>query len=306
MQHLVDMEALTSESITQILDKAQEYLVDCLANNAVLTTLKGRLVIILFFEPSTRTLNSFSLAAQRLSAIVLSPNMGTSATVKGESLLDTIHTFEAMGAELFIIRHADNNTAQFIASELNSPASVINAGDGDNQHPTQGLLDLLTIRQYKQNFKRLTVSIIGDIAHSRVARSLIQGLKIMGTEDIRLIAPESLLPDDIEQLRVKVFHSLRQGLPNSDVVVALRIQKERMQQADIPNTQKFYRQFGLTAETIALAKPDAIIMHPGPMNRGVEIDSQVADGQRSAILQQVRNGVAVRMALMDILLTKLK
>ena len=225
--------------------------------------------------------------------------MKTSSTVKGESLLDTIHNFEALGTDIFVIRHADNNTAHFVSSELLSTASVINAGDGDNQHPTQGLLDLLTIHQYKPDFTELSLAIVGDIAHSRVARSLIAGLQIMGTTDIRLIAPESLVPDDAAQLGVRISHSLKDGLRDTDVVMALRIQKERMQEAFIPNPDKFFNEFGLTEKTIRYAKPDAIVMHPGPMNRGVEIESSVADGKQSVILQQVRNGIAMRMAIFD-------
>ncbi len=302
LRHLVDMDSLDLETITYLFDSAEQFLSSCLEKDAVLKTLVGKIVTNLFFESSTRSRNSFFIAAKRLGAIVVNPDMSTLATAKGESLIDTVHSFEAMGTSLFVIRHSDNNTAAFIAAELSTNASVINAGDGDNQHPTQALLDLFTIHRHKPNFSELKVAIIGDILHSRVARSLIEGLKIMGVAGIRLIAPEALVPTDAEQLGVDVFHTMEEGLQDIDVVVALRIQKERMQEALMPDPDKFYQHYGLTPTTLAFAKPDAIVMHPGPINRGVEIDSSVADGPQSVILEQVLNGVAMRMAIMDCLL----
>lgn len=304
IQHLIDMESLNLNTITYLFDSAEQFLTNCIDKRCELKLLSGRLVTNLFFESSTRSRNSFIIATKQLGAMVLNPNMSSLATVKGESLIDTIHTFEAMGTSLFVIRHTDNNTAAFVASELSTDASIINAGDGDNQHPTQALLDLLTIHRHKPDFTELKVAIIGDILHSRVARSLIEGLSIMGTTAIRLVAPEALVPDDVDHVDVAVFHTLEEGLQDVDVVVALRIQKERMQEAAIPDPDKFFQEYGLTPATLAYAKQDAIVMHPGPINRGVEIDSSVADGPQSVILEQVRNGVAMRMAIMDCLLNR--
>lgn len=304
LQHLIDMESLDLKTIHYLFNRAEKFLTGCLAKNCLLKSLSGKIITNLFFEPSTRSRNSFIVAAERLGAIVLNPSMDALATVKGESLIDTIHTFESIGTSLFVIRHSHNNTASFVATELLTDAAVINAGDGDNQHPSQALLDLFTIQRHKPNFQQLKVAIIGDILHSRVARSLIRGLNIMGTASIRLIAPETLVPNDIGQLHVEVFPNLEKGLEDVDVVVTLRIQKERMQEALIPAPDKFYQEFGLTPASLAYAKPDAIVMHPGPINRNVEIASSVADGPQSVILEQVRNGVAMRMAIMDCLLNK--
>ena len=302
--HLVDMASLDQEIIKGLFERTQFFLRNSLNKGVTLKNLANKMIVNLFFETSTRTRNSFILAAKRLSALVMNPNLGLSATVKGESLLDTIHTFEAMGTDLFIIRHPDNNTADFIAAELKSDAAVINAGDGNNQHPTQCLLDLFTINHHKKKFTDIKVAIIGDILHSRVTRSLVQGLHIMGTKEISLIAPEALSPTEIDEYKASIYHNLQEGLQGADVVVALRIQKERIQVTAMPDPDKFYQEFGLTPTTLAYAKPDAIVMHPGPMNRGVEIDSSVADGPQSVILEQVRNGVAMRMAIMDALLSK--
>ena len=303
-QHLIEMTSLDQEIIQSLFDRAEFFLENSINKGVTLKSLADKVVVNLFFEPSTRTRNSFILAAKRLSALLLNPNMGQSATIKGESLLDTIHSFEAMGADLFVIRHPDNNTASFIATELKSDASVINAGDGNNQHPTQCLLDLFTISRHKKNFTDIKVAIIGDILHSRVARSLVDGLHIMGTKGINLIAPETFAPADPDEYRASIYHTLQEGLQGVDVIVALRIQRERMQTALMPDPDRFYKEFGLTPATLAYAKTDAIVMHPGPMNRGVEIDSSAADGPQSVILEQVRNGVAMRMAIMDALLNK--
>jgi aspartate carbamoyltransferase catalytic subunit len=301
-RHLLGMETLTQEMIETLFKRANYFLEDCIDKNTVSDRMQGHIVVNLFFEPSTRTCNSFEIAAKRLGAMVLSPDMKNSATVKGESLIDTIHTFEMLGASVFVIRHDNNHTAQFIAGELLGQASVINAGDGTHQHPTQALLDLFTISQHKKNFNALSVAIVGDIAHSRVARSLIIGLKTMGCKDIRLIGPEALISLETEEHipdAVKIFHSMDEGLKNVDVVMPLRIQKERMQQAEIPDTHQYFTEFGLTRERLSLANTSAIVMHPGPMNRNIEIESSVADGPQSVILQQVHNGVAMRMAVMD-------
>ncbi|MCB1827181.1 MAG: aspartate carbamoyltransferase catalytic subunit [Coxiellaceae bacterium] len=303
IHHLVDMDSLDQDIIQQLFKRAQYFLDHCINKGCTLNTLENKLVANLFFETSTRTRSSFTIAAKRLGALILNPNMSQTAIAKGESLLDTIHSLEAMGVDLFVIRHTDNNTASFVASELSTDAAVINAGDGNNQHPTQCLLDLFTISRHKNNFADIKVSIIGDILHSRVARSLVDGLRIMGTTNINLIAPAALTPSETDNYKdVTIHHSMEEGLNDADVVVALRIQKERMQEADMPDPEKFYREFGLTPSTLSFAKPDAIVMHPGPLNRGVEIDSSVADGPQSVILEQVRNGVAIRMALMDGLL----
>lgn len=297
--HLLDMETLDATIIQYLFSRADYYLTESLQPDAVFDLLKGKIVTSLFFEPSTRTRISFEIAAKQLGAICLSPHMATSATVKGESLLDTVHTYEAMGTDIFIVRHADNNTAQFIASELFSNASIINGGDGNNQHPSQALLDLYTIQKHKPLFTELKVAIIGDIMHSRVARSLIMGLKIMGTESIHLIAPPTLISEDYETLGVKVFEDIEKGLEDVDVIVTLRIQKERMEAAALPDPDKFHKEYGLTKARLNYAKPNAIVMHPGPVIRGIEIDSDVADGPQSVILEQVTNGVSMRMAIMD-------
>ncbi|MCH9769429.1 MAG: aspartate carbamoyltransferase catalytic subunit [Gammaproteobacteria bacterium] len=298
LPHLLGINALSQEQITCLLNKAEKNLAQIIKNKTVTNTLTGRFVVNMFFEPSTRTRNSFKIAAQRLGGFVLSPDMSLSSTVKGEGLIDTVRTFEAMGADILVIRHSDNFSAEFIASELKPSLSVINAGDGYNQHPTQALIDLLTIQQFKNNFADIKVAIIGDIAHSRVARSLQQGLSIMGTKGIHLIGKPEWIPSDYPD-EIKVFESLENGLKDVDVIVALRIQKERIKNTETPDPDKYYKEFGLTAKTVRYAKPDAIVLHPGPINRGIEIDSSVADGQQSKILQQVANGVAIRMAVMQ-------
>lgn len=299
LHHLLEIEALDRKTITHLLDKADFFLKTALAKNTLLDNLNGQVMVNLFFEPSTRTLNSFEIAGKRLGAMVLSPDLNRSSTIKGESLLDTIHTLEAMGTKIFVVRHPDNHTVQFITSELTTSAHVINAGDGTHQHPTQALLDLLTIRQLKTNFENLKVAIIGDISHSRVAKSLVLGLSIMGTKDIRLICPTAFIPNDISKWPAKLVKSMQEGLSEADVIMTLRIQKERLDKTSIPNEKEYYENYGLTHEKLIDAKQDVIVMHPGPLNRGVEIESKVADGQHSVILKQVQNGVAVRMALLD-------
>jgi aspartate carbamoyltransferase catalytic subunit len=225
-------------------------------------------------------------------------NITTSSTSKGESLLDTIRNLEAMFVDMFVVRHAISGAAHFIAQQTAPHISVINAGDGQHAHPTQAMLDMFTIRQHKGDFSKLRVAIIGDILHSRVARSEIQALNTLGVEEVRVIAPKTLLPAKVETLGVSVCHDLKQGLQDIDVVMMLRLQKERMTSALLPGESEYFKCFGLTEDKLKIAKPDAIVMHPGPINRGVEIDSKVADGKQSVILQQVSNGIAVRMAIM--------
>lgn len=304
LQHLLTMKSLSRDIIEKILNKADRFLKKVIAKNATTDSLKGRIVANLFFEPSTRTRNSFIIAAKRLNAtVVLNPSLPHCALAKGESLLDTIWTFEAMGVSDFIIRHAQRGIPEWIAQELKTSAVVINAGDGANQHPTQALIDLLTIRQHKKSWSSLTVAIVGDIIHSRAAHSLIDGLTIMGVPKIHLVAPTKLLPDHEKSENIKRFDCLEDGIKGVDIIVTSRIQKERYEKLDDTEFKFFQEHFCLTAKKLTLAKPDAIVMHPGPMNRGIEIVSEVADGPQSFILQQVKNSIAVRMAIFDILCT---
>ena len=263
--------------------------------------MRGKTVANLFFEASTRTRATFELAAQRLSADILSLDIKTSSAVKGESLLDTLHNLQAMQVDMFVIRHQDSGSAHFFAQHVAPGVSVLNAGDGQHSHPTQGMLDMFTIRRHKGSFENLCVAIVGDIKHSRVARSQIHALNILNTGQVRVIAPRTLLPEQTEALGVQVYHDLDEGLKDVDVVIMLRLQKERMTGALLPSEQEYFRQYGLTADRVKLAKPDAIVMHPGPANRGIEIESSVMDGKQSVILQQVTYGIAVRMAVMSMI-----
>jgi aspartate carbamoyltransferase catalytic subunit len=300
LQHFLTPEGLSAELLTQILDKADTFLDYSGAQAKIKSVplLKDKTVVNLFFENSTRTRTTFELAAKHLGAEVVNMNIATSATSKGESLLDTIRNLEAMFVDGFVVRHAVSGAAHFIAGQTSPHISVINAGDGQHAHPTQAMLDMFTIRQHKKEFSTLRVAIIGDILHSRVARSQIHALNILGVKEVRVIAPKTLLPAEIASLGVSVSHDLHEGLGDIDVVIMLRLQKERMTSALLPSESEYFNCFGLTEEKLKLAKPDAIVMHPGPINRGVEIDSNVADGNQSVILQQVSNGVAVRMAVM--------
>lgn len=294
---------LSRKDILALIDKAEHYQKKIIDKNKISNELSGRVVSTLFFEPSTRTCNSFLLAAKRLSAITLNPQLNFSAIEKGESLIDTIHTFEAMGVETFIIRHPEDFTPSIIAENLNRSTHIVNAGDGKNHHPTQALLDVMTIKQHKKDFEALTVAIVGDNKHSRVARSLLSALKIMGVPCIRFIAPPSLTNENFTKQGAEIFNDLTIGLKDADVIIALRIQKERLDEnADI-NLQNYQKHFCVTKESIALAHPDAMIMHPGPMNRNIEISSDVADGNQSVILTQVNNGVAIRMAVLSKLMS---
>ena len=225
-------------------------------------------------------------------------NIATSATKKGEALTDTLHTLEAMHCDMFVVRHANSGAAHYIAQQVAPHISVINAGDGRHEHPTQAMLDMFTIRQHKPDFTNLTVAIVGDILHSRVARSEIHALQILGVKQLRVIGPKTLVPDELNQLGVDIYHDLNQGLSDVDVVIMLRLQNERMKSAMLPSGNEYFSRYGLTEEKLVLAKPDVMVMHPGPINRGIEIESSVADGKHSVILQQVSHGIAVRMAVM--------
>jgi len=298
LKHFLSIEGLDKELLTEILDTAESFAGMSAQKVKKVPLLRGKTIVNLFFENSTRTRTTFELAASRLSADVVSINIATSATSKGESLLDTIRNLEAMHADMFVVRHAISGAAHFIAQNTAAHISVINAGDGQHAHPTQAMLDMFTIRQHKQDFKQLTVAIIGDILHSRVARSQIQALNTLETKEIRVIAPKTLLPSHVESMGVTAFSDIEEGLIDSDVIIMLRLQKERMTSAFLPSEREYFKCFGLTEERLNLAKPDAIVMHPGPINRGVEIESSIADGAQSVILQQVSNGIAVRMAIM--------
>jgi aspartate carbamoyltransferase catalytic subunit len=302
LRHFLTIDGLSRELLVRIMDVAESFSSVTEQQVKKVPLLRGKTIVNLFFENSTRTRNTFELAAKRLSADVLNVNIATSATSKGESLLDTIRNIEAMSVDMFVVRHEASGAAHFIARHVAPHISVVNAGDGSHSHPTQAMLDMFTIRQYKGDFSKLKVAIVGDILHSRVARSEILALNALGTEEVRVVAPKTLLPVHAESLGVKVFHDLDQGLEGVDVVVMLRLQKERMSGAFLPSEHEYFSYFGLTQERLAKAKPDAIVMHPGPINRGVEIDSRVADGPQSVILRQVSNGIAVRMAVMSMVL----
>ena len=300
LRHFLSTEGLNHALLNEILDTAESFAGVTEQSVKKVPLLRGRTVVNLFFEASTRTRTTFELAAKRLSADVLNINIDTSATVKGETLLDTLRNLEAMHVDMFVVRHSDSGTAHFIANHVEPHVSVINAGDGRHAHPTQAMLDMFTIRREKgADFGRLRVAIVGDIAHSRVARSQIHALNLLNTGEVRIIAPRTLLPSHVESLGVNVYHDLREGLRDVDVVIMLRLQNERMKGAMLPSEHEYYKLYGLTEEKLSMAKPDVTVMHPGPINRGVEMDSQVADGPRSVILQQVTYGIAVRMAVMS-------
>jgi aspartate carbamoyltransferase catalytic subunit len=305
LQHLLTLEGLPPEIIGRILDTAVPFVSIAERDVKKVPLLRGKTVFNLFFENSTRTRTTFEIAAKRLSADVINLNIGVSSTTKGETLLDTIDNLVAMNADMFVVRHGQSGAPHLIAQHLSATdrahIHVVNAGDGRHAHPTQGLLDLFTIRHYKRDFRALTVAIVGDVLHSRVARSLIHGLTTLGTPEVRVIGPQTLMPSAVESLGVHVFHDMREGLADCDVVVMLRLQSERMKGALLPSAGEYFKHYGLTADKLKLARDDAIVMHPGPMNRGVEIDSAVADGSHSVILPQVTFGIAVRMAVMSIL-----
>jgi len=302
LKHFLTIEGLSRQLLSEILDQAEGFLGVAQQSVKKVPLCRGKVVANLFFETSTRTRTTFELAAKRLSADVLNLNIATSATTKGETLLDTLRNLEAMHVDMFVVRHAASGAAHFIAAHAAPHVSVINAGDGRHSHPTQGMLDTFTIRRHKGDFMGLCVAIVGDVLHSRVARSEIAALRILGTGEIRIIGPRTLIPAEAESLGVRVYHDLREGVRDADVVIMLRLQRERMTGALLPSEHEYYQLFGLTEERLSTAKPDAIVMHPGPINRGVEMDSGVADGPRSVVLEQVSNGIAIRMAVMSLCL----
>ena len=296
---LLGIEGLSPDTVSAILDLSETYV--ALNRNAQKKSdvLRGRTLILLFFETSTRTRTSFELAGKRLGADVINISVASSAIKKGETLIDTAMTLNAMHPDVIVVRHPDAGAVRLLANHVN--CSVINAGDGSHEHPTQALLDALTIRNHKGRLDGLRVAICGDVLHSRVARSNIFLLNMMGSQ-VRLVAPPTLVPPAIERLGDEVFHDMRRGLEECDIIMMLRLQAERMQGTFVPSTREYFRYFGLDEEKLAIARPDALIMHPGPMNRGVEIDSRVADDiTRSAILEQVELGLAVRQACLDML-----
>ena len=304
LKHFLSIDGLKRDLLVEILDNAQSFTSLATQGRSVkkVPLLRGKTITNLFFENSTRTRTTFELAAKRLSADVLNLNISTSATSKGESLLDTLHNLEAMYCDMFVVRHASSGAAHFIAKHCAPHISVINAGDGSHSHPTQAMLDMLTIRQHKGDFTPLRVAIVGDILHSRVARSQILALNTLGVSEVRVIGPRTLLPYDARSLGVHVYHDLIAGITDVDVVIMLRLQKERMSGALLPSEAEYFNLYGLTEEKLKHAKDDVIVMHPGPINRGVEMDSAVADGDHSVILEQVSNGIAVRMAIMSMCL----
>ncbi|PKO52739.1 MAG: aspartate carbamoyltransferase catalytic subunit [Betaproteobacteria bacterium HGW-Betaproteobacteria-20] len=301
LRHLLSIEGLPKKILNQILDTAESFVGVAEREVKKVPLLRGKTVCNLFFENSTRTRTTFEIAAKRLSADVISLNVNTSSQSKGETILDTVDNLIAMHADMFVVRHSQSGAAHFIAKHVPDHIHVINAGDGRHSHPTQGLLDIFTIRKYKPDLHNLRVAIVGDVLHSRVARSEIHALTTLGVPEIRVIAPKTLLPAQVDKLGVHIFHDMQAGLKDADVVMMLRLQNERMNGAMLPSAQEYYKTYGLTQDKLSLAKPDAIVLHPGPMNRGVEIDSGVADGAQSVILPQVTYGIAIRMAVMAML-----
>lgn len=303
LRHLLTLDGLGGDRLTELLDTAEALHPNALGGTALRHVLAGRTVCNLFFENSTRTRSSFQLAAQRLGADVLNFDISASSVKKGESALDTLRTLEAMGIDAFVVRHAENGAVAALAAGAKPTTSLLNAGDGRSAHPTQGLLDMLTIRQRKgRDFSGLSVLVVGDVLHSRVARSDLHALRQLGCRDIRVCGPASLLPGSNITAGCTVGQNLDAMVEGADVVMMLRLQRERMEEGLVPSLDQYFREYGLTPARLARAKPDAIVMHPGPMNRGVEIADAVADGPQSVILDQVANGVAVRMAVLKHLL----
>lgn len=298
LKHFLGIEGLSRSLLIEILDVAASFFNVNQKTVKKFPLLRGKTIANLFFEPSTRTRTTFELAAKRLSADVLNFNISASSTSKGETLVDMLRNLEAMHCDMFVVRHNEGGAALFMAQHVAPSIHIINAGDGQHEHPTQAMLDMYTIREYKGDFSPLKVAIIGDVLHSRVARSEIHALMTLGVAEVRVIAPKTLLPRHIESLGVKTFNQLQQGIKGVDVVMMLRLQRERMQSALLPSEHEYFQYYGLTEAILEHAHPDAIVMHPGPINRGVEIASSVADGVRSVILPQVSNGIAIRMAVM--------
>lgn len=290
--HFLNIENLSAQQILEILE---------LADTVKPKSLNEKTVASLFFEPSTRTKTTFELAAKRLGADFINIDIANSSTSKGESILDMIRTLEAMQCNMFIVRHSTSGIPHYIAEQVGDKISVINAGDGTHAHPTQAMLDMYTIKKYKNNFNNLNIAIVGDILHSRVAKSLIASLNILKVNNINIIGPKNLMPNNIDELNVTYSDKLEEGIDQVDVIIMLRLQKERMHEALI-STDDYYREFGLTKNKIKSAKKNVIVMHPGPINRGIEIDSDVADGPNSVILDQVSAGISIRMAVMSLIL----
>jgi aspartate carbamoyltransferase catalytic subunit len=300
LRHLLTLKGINKTLLVDLLDDAERFLTPLGSIPMRSQALAGRTIANLFFEPSTRTRASFDLAGKRLGADVLNLDVNTSSRKKGESILDTIYTLQAMQVDIMVVRDASAGVPAYIARNVNDNVSILNAGEAEVSHPTQGLLDLLTIRQRKGRFENLTVAIVGDIVHSRVARSAAQGLHTLGIGELRLISPAALAPDPDEMPYASILDNLDDGLRNADVVMALRIQRERIGNLDgIPGIEEYFANYGISAQRMQVAAPDAIVMHPGPMNRGIEIESALADSPSSAITQQVTNGVAVRMAVLE-------
>ncbi|MCB1607907.1 MAG: aspartate carbamoyltransferase catalytic subunit [Xanthomonadales bacterium] len=299
LRHLLAIDGLTRDSLIQLLDQAEALRAQAARGNRKLPLLRGKTVANLFFEDSTRTRVTFQLAAERLSADVVNLDVARSSTNKGESLLDTLATLEAMHCDLFVVRHPQSGAAHFIAQHAPPSVAVLNAGDGRNAHPTQALLDMFSIRQRcGDDFSRLCIAIVGDITHSRVARSDIHALALLGVGELRAIGPRTLVPSQLASQGVVIHEDMDRGLRGVDAVIMLRLQRERMNGAFLPSEREYFQRYGLTTERLRLAKPDCAVLHPGPINRGVEIESAVADGPQSLILDQVSNGLAVRMAVM--------
>ena len=305
LQHLLSIAGLSRETLTHILDTAESFLSLNDRDVKKVPLLRGKSVFNIFFENSTRTRTTFEIAAKRLSADVINLNIEASSTSKGETLLDTMDNLAAMHADMFVVRHNQSGAPYLMAEHLNKigrkDISIINAGDGRHSHPTQGLLDMYTIRHYKKDFTQLRVAIVGDILHSRVARSNIHALTTLGVPEVRVIGPQTLLPSGLREMGAHIYHDMNEGLRDVDVVIMLRLQRERMTGALLPSEAEYFKHYGLSQDKLKLARPDCIVMHPGPINRGVEIASDVADGPQAVILPQVSFGIAIRMAVMAIL-----
>ena len=305
LQHLLSIAGLSRETLTHILDTAESFLSLNDRDVKKVPLLRGKSVFDIFFENSTRTRTTFEIAAKRLSADVINLNVEASSTSKGETLIDTMDNLAAMHADMFVVRHNQSGAPYLMAEHLNKigrkDISIINAGDGRHSHPTQGLLDMYTIRHYKKDFTQLRVAIVGDILHSRVARSNIHALTTLGVPEVRVIGPQTLLPSGLREMGAHIYHDMNEGLRDVDVVIMLRLQRERMTGALLPSEAEYFKHYGLSQDKLKLARPDCIVMHPGPINRGVEIASDVADGPQAVILPQVSFGIAIRMAVMAIL-----
>ena len=302
LRHFLTINGLPRETLTGILDTAESFMRFGEREIKKVPLLRGKTVVNLFFEASTRTRTTFEIAAKRLSADVINLNATRMSTIKGETILDTVATLEAMHTDMFVVRDGASGSPHLIARHLPDNVPVINAGDGRHAHPTQAMLDMFTIRREKGGFEGVRFAIIGDVLHSRVARSQIHALSILGAEEIRVIGPRTLIPTEIEKMGVNVYTDMEAGLADIDVVMMLRLQRERMDGQLVPSEQEYFNRYGLTEEKLQYASKDAIVMHPGPINRGLEISSSVADGARSVILSQVTNGIAVRMSIMATLM----